>query len=124
MSAQMKRFTLRASAATTSAETTVGSWLDVSGFNELYLALNVTAFAARANETLDVTVERKNLTTTGYATIATFTQIATTGAHDEEKTVNFTTGLIGGKIRVRCITGGTWSTKTMTFEVVGEAKRV
>ncbi len=124
MTTQIKRFTLRASAAVTEATTITGDWVDVAAFNELYLALNVTAFAARSNETLTVTVERKNLTTTGYANIASFTVINSTGAADEEKTVIFTAGLIGGQIRFRAVTAGTWSSKSITYEVVGEAKRV
>jgi len=118
--ANVKLFTLHALAATTAAETAVGDWIDVDGFNELYLALNVTIFASVAgSETLTVTIERQNPTTTGYVTIATFTQITTTGAHDEEKLV---ASFIGGRIRARMITAGTWSSKSITFEVKGYAK--
>jgi hypothetical protein len=120
MSTQGKSFILRASAASTAADTEVGDWVDVSDCNELIVALNVTVFAARADETLDVTIERWSPTTTGYTTIATFTQIATTGAHTEEKTV---TSLIGGKIRARCVIAGTFSSKSITFDVKGYAKK-
>jgi hypothetical protein len=81
--------------------------------------LNVTAFAARVDETLVVTIERWTPSTTGYTTIATFTTINATGTHDEEKTV---TSLIGGRIRYRAVTAGTWSSKSITFDVKGYGK--
>jgi len=122
--ANVKLFTLRASAATTAAGTEVGDWVDVDAFHELYLALNVTAFASRADETLDVTVERYSPITTGYVTVATFTQIAATGADEEEKLIHIAVSpyVFGGKIRARCITAGTWSSKSITFEVKGYSK--
>lgn len=122
--ANVKLFTLRASAATTAAGTEVGDWIDVDGFHELYLALNVSAFASRVDETLVVTVERWSPITTGYVTVATFTTIETTGAHEEEKLINIATSpyVFGGKIRARCVTAGTWSSKSITFEVKGYAK--
>ena len=122
--ANVKLFTLRASAETTEADTEVGDWVDVDAFHELMLALNVTVFASRVDETLDVTVERYSPTTTGYVTVATFTQIATTGAHTEEKLIHMSVSpyIFGGKIRARCITAGTWSSKSITFEVKGYAK--
>ena len=121
---QMKRIVFKSSGAVTSAATATTDWVDVDGFNEGYFWLNVTAFASRDNETLDVTIERKTLGTTGYTTVATFTQIATAAAAEEEKTLTAYTGLLGGKIRARYITGGTWSSKSITFDIQGEVKRV
>ena len=120
-----KNVTLRTSAATTTAKTEVGDWVDVDQFNELVVALNVTVFAARADETLDVTIERWSPNTNGYTTIATFTQIATAAAASEEKVINSGTSpyVFGGRIRARCITAGTWSSKSITFEVKMYAKR-
>lgn len=124
MEGRMKRIEFKASGAVIAAATAVTDWVDVSSFNEGYFWLNVTVFASRANETLNVTIERKNNTTTGYSTIATFTEIATAAIADEEKTVTAATGLMGGKIRARYVTAGTWSSKTMTFDIQGEVKRV
>lgn len=107
----VKRVTLL-SGARTAAATLVSDWVDSDEFNELYAWFDVTAFAARADETIDVTVERQADNTAGYVTIATFTQKASTGASTEEETV---TSLIGGKVRFRAILAGTWSSKSITF---------
>ena len=122
--ANVKLFTLRASAATTAAGTEVGDWVDVDAFHELYLVLNVSAFASRVDETLDVTIERQSPKTTGYVTVATFTQIATAAAAEEEKLIHMAVSpyVFGGRIRARCVTAGTWSSKSITFEVKGYAK--
>jgi len=96
----------------TAGATIVSDWVDADEFNELIAWLDVTAFAARADETLVVTVERQADNTAGYTTIATFTTIDTTGAHSEEKTV---TELIGGKVRFRAVLAGTWDEKSITF---------
>jgi len=122
---QIKRIIFKSSGAVTEAADTTTDWIDVSGFNEGYFWLNVTAFAARADETLDVTIERKaEGLATGYVTIQTFTQIAATGADEEEKTQTAATGLLGGKIRARYVTAGTWEDKSITFSITGEVKRV
>ena len=97
----------------------VTDWVDVDEFNELYAWLDVSAFAARADETLDVTVERQADNAAGYTTLLTFTQVATTGVKTEEKTA---TSLIGGKVRVRAVLAGTWSSKSITFQVKLMAK--
>jgi len=110
---------IRASAATTSAKTETGEWIDVGDYNELYCWLNVTAFAARDNETLVVTIERQADNTAGYTTLLTFTTINSTGAASEEKTV---ATLIGGRIRYKAVTAGTWSSKSITFSVNMYAK--
>ena len=117
---QMKKIIFKSSGAVTAAATATTSWVDVGSFNEGYFWLDVTAFAARVDETLDVTIERFAENTAGYTTIATFTQVATTGAKTEEELV---TASLGGKIRARYITGGTWSSKTMTFSITGHVKR-
>ena len=124
MSGQMKRMTFKSSGAVIAAATTTTTWIDVSAFNEGYFWLNVTVFASRVDETLDVTIERKTLGTTGYTTVATFTQIATAAAAEEEKTLIAATGLLGGKIRARYVTAGTWTSKSITFAIEGEVKRV
>lgn len=100
------------SGARTAAATVLGDWVDCDEFNELYAWLDVTAFAARADETLVVTVERQADNTAGYVTIATFTTINGTGTSSEEETV---TSLIGGKVRFRAILAGTWASKSITF---------
>jgi len=121
----LKRIVFKSSGAVTSAATTTTSWVDVGQFNEGYFWLNVTAFAARVDETLIVTIERKvEGTATGYITIATFTTVNSTGAADEEETLTATTGLLGGRIRARYVTAGTWSSKSITFSITGEVKRV
>jgi hypothetical protein len=125
MGTELKRITFKASGAVTAAATVTTDWVDVGSFNEGYFWLNVTAFASRVDETLDVTIERKaDGLATGYVTIATFTQVATAAATAEEETVTAATGLLGGKIRARYITGGTWSSKSMTFSIIGEVKKV
>lgn len=112
--------TLLASAAYTAADAELLSdWVDVDGYNELYAWLDVTAFAARADETLVVTIEREAHNTAGYTTLLTFTTINTTGAHSEEKTV---ATLIGGRVRARAVIAGTWSSKSITFSVGMYAK--
>lgn len=121
MSAQAKHIVFKSSGAVTSAATATTSWVDVSGFNEGLFWLDVTVFASRADETLTVTIERQTPTATGYATIATFTVVNSTGAQEEEENV---TSLLGGKIRARYITAGTWSSKSITFSIKGEVKRV
>lgn len=110
-----------ASTEITSAATVTTDWIDVGDKNELLAWLNVTAFAARADETLVVTIERWAGNTTGYTTIATFTTINSTGASEEEENV---TSLIGGRIRVRYVSAGTWDSKSLTFNVQIQAKRV
>lgn len=116
----MMNLPFRVSAAMTAAGTALSDWFDVSDYRELVAWLDVTAFASRDNETLDVTIEREAQNTAGYVTIATFTQVATTGAKSEEKSV---TSLIGGRIRARMVTAGTWSSKSITFSVLGQAKK-
>ena len=113
------RATMRASAASIAAETIVGDWIDIGDYNELYFWLDVTVFAARADETLDVTIERQADNTAGYVTIETFTQIATAAASSAEQT---TTSLCGGRIRYRAILAGTWSSKSMTWSLKMAAK--
>jgi len=115
----VKRWAARVSTAVTAAVTAVTDWVDVDEFNELYAWLDVTAFAARADETLVVTIERQADNTAGYTTLATFTTINSTGAASEEKTV---TSLLGGKVRARIVTAGTWSSKSITFSVKLMAK--
>jgi hypothetical protein len=107
------------SAEVTSAGTIVTDWIDTQDYTELYAWLDVTAFAARSNETLIVTIERQALNTLGYTTVLTFTTINSTGAHSEEKT---TSDLLGGKLRARIVTAGTWSSKSITFSVKGYVK--
>jgi hypothetical protein len=97
----------------------LSDWVDVDEYNELYAWFDVTAFAARADEAVDVTIERQADNTAGYVTIATFTQKASTGTSSEEETV---TSLIGGKIRARAVIAGTWSSKSITFSVKMMAK--
>ena len=113
------QYTLLPSTAYTTAKTVVGDWVDLGPRTELVGWLNVTAFAARANETLDVVIERWSGTTLGYTTVLSFTQIATTGAHTEEKTA---VSLIGTRVRYRATTAGTWSTKSITFDIGIQAK--
>lgn len=115
----VKRVTLLASVARTAAATILSDWVDVDEFNELIAWFDVTSFAARADETIDVTIERQADNTAGYTTIATFTQKTGTGASSEEETV---TSLIGGKIRARAVLAGTWSSKSITFSVKMMAK--
>lgn len=110
---------LRASAAVTAAGTEVGDWVDVDDYNELYFWLDVTVFASRSDETLDVTIEREANNTAGYVTIETFTQVASAAASSEEET---TTSLCGGRIRYRAITAGTWSSKSITYSIKMAAK--
>ena len=125
MSAEIKKLAFKSSGAVTSAATTTTSWIDVGGFNEGYFWLDVTAFAARVDETLVVTIEREVTgTATGYITIATFTTVNSTGAQDEEKTLTAATGLLGGRIRARYVTAGTWSSKSITFSITGMVKKV
>lgn len=112
--------TLRTSAETTTAKTEVSDWYEVDDMNEMYVALNVTAFAARSDETLVVTIERWSPNTNGYTTIGTFTTISATGASSEELYID----TLANKVRVRCVTAGTWSSKSITFEVVAYFKRV
>jgi len=109
----------RPSAATTAAGTQLSDWFDVGEYNELYAWLNVTAFASRSDETLIVTIEREAANTQGYTTLLTFTTINTTGAASEEKTA---VSLIGGRVRCRAVTAGTWSARSITFSVEGYAK--
>jgi hypothetical protein len=118
--------TLRTSAETTTAAIEVGDWVDCDEFNEAVFVLNVSAFAARVDETLDVIIERWSPITAGYTTVAAFTQIATTGAHSEEKLVNGSISpyMFGGRVRARCTTAGTWSSKSITFEVKAYFKKV
>jgi len=102
----------------------LSDWVDVDQYNELYAWLNVTAFAARADETLIVTIERQADNAAGYTTIATFTTINSTsagsgGPGSEEETV---ASLIAGKIRARAVIAGTWSSKSITFDVKMMAK--
>jgi hypothetical protein len=86
--------------------------------------LNVTTFAARADETLIVSIERESGNIDGYTTIATFETINSTvaganGPGSEEIIVDFE---IGGRIRYRAVTAGTWSSKTMTYNIQMHAK--
>lgn len=115
---QLKRIIFKASGAMTTPATVTTDWVEIGSFNEGYFWLDVTAFASRTNEVLDVTIERFAGNTAGYTTIATFTQIATTGAHSEEKLV---VASLGGKIRARYIKGGAASA-SMTFSITGEVK--
>lgn len=118
---QAQRYTLRASAAVTSATTQVGEWFDVGPYNELTTWLDVTAFASRVDETLVVTIERKADNTQGYVTVQTFSTVNTTGAQSQEQNTN---SLIGGFIRYRAVTAGTWSSKSITYSVKCFAKFV
>lgn len=119
-SGNVKRVILLPSVARIAANPALLSdWVDVDEFTELYTWFDVTAFAARADETVDVTIERQADNTAGYVTIASFTQKASTGAASEEETV---TSLIGGKIRARAVIAGTWSSKSITFSVKMMAK--
>lgn len=113
------QLTLLPSTAYTTAKTVVGEWVDVGPRTELVGWLNVTAFAARVNETLTVTIERWTGTTTGYTTVLAFTAISATGAASEEKTA---VSLIGSRIRYRAVTAGTWSDKSITFDIGVQAK--
>jgi hypothetical protein len=119
-SGNVKRVILLPSVARIAADAALLSdWVDVDEFTELMVWFDVTAFAARADETIDITIERQADNTAGYTTIATFTQKASTGASSEEETV---TSLIGGKIRARAVIAGTWSSKSITFSVKMMAK--
>lgn len=115
----VKYFTLHASTAHTAADTIVSDWVDVDDCNELLVWLDVTAFAARADETLVVTIERWAGNTAGYTTITTFDTIATTGAHSQEL---YEDAFLGGKIRMRAVLAGTWSSKSLTFSCTAQAK--
>jgi hypothetical protein len=117
----LKRIEFVASTAYTAAEIVVSDWVDVGEYSEGYFWLDVTVFAARADETLDVVIERYAGNTAGYTTIATFTQVATTGAKTEEELV---TASMGGRIRARATVAGTFSSKSITFSVKGEVKQV
>ena len=109
-----QKFILRPSEATTTAKTEVGDWFDISDYSELYAWLNVTAFAARVDETLTVTIEREADNTAGYTTILAFDVINVTGAQSQEALALL---FIGGRIRVRCVTAGTWTAKSITYSV-------
>jgi hypothetical protein len=109
----VKRVTLL-SGARVAAATVLSEWVDCDEYNELLAWLDVTAFAARDDETLVVTIERQADNTAGYVTIATFTTINGTGTASEEEGV---TSQLGGKIRVRAVLAGTWSSKSITFTV-------
>jgi len=98
----------------TAAQTLVGEWVDVDRYTELIAWLNVTAFAAWADETLIVTIEREARNTLGYVPVLTFTTVASTGAKSEEKSA---TSLIGNRIRYRIVTAGTWTAKSVTFNI-------
>jgi hypothetical protein len=125
MGVHAKKIVFKSSGAVTAAATATTDWVDVSQFNEGYFWLDVTAFAARVDETLVVTIEREVTgTATGYITIATFTTVNSTGAQDEEKTLTAATGLLGGRIRARYVTAGTWTAKSITFAITGYVKRV
>ena len=116
----VKHFTLFASAAHTAADTgTVSDWVDVDDCNELLVWLDITAFAARADETLVLTIERWAPNTAGYTTIMTFDTIVATGAASVE---NYEDCFLGGKIRARIVLAGTWSSKSITFSVTAQAK--
>jgi hypothetical protein len=116
----VKHFTLLASAAYTAADTELLSeWVDVDDMNELLVWLNITAFSARSDETLVLTIERWALNTAGYTTIMTFDTINTTGAQSVEL---YEDCFLGGKIRARVVLAGTWSSKSMTFSVTAQAK--
>ena len=124
MGSDMKRIVFKSSGAVTSAATVTTDWVDVSGYSEGYFWLAVTVFASRDDETLNLTIERKaEGLTTGYVTIATFTEVATAAATEEEESVIAATGLLGGKIRARYTTAGTWSSKSITFSIIGEVKK-
>lgn len=113
------RETLRASAATTTATTVTGDWVDVSEYNELIAWLDVTAFASRVDETLTVYIDRQADNTAGYTQLLSFTVVNSTGAQSQEVKAN---ELIGGKIRYRAVTAGTWSSKSITYSVKMYAK--
>jgi hypothetical protein len=106
--------TILPSTTVTTAKTVVGPWIDVDQYQELYGWLNVTAFASRANETLTVTIERWADNDVGYTNVLAFTAISGTGAASEEKTA---VSLLGGRVRYRYVTGGTWSSKSITFNI-------
>jgi len=110
----VKRVTLLSGARTAANAGLLSEWVDADEYNELYAWLDVTAFAARADETLVVTIERQADNTAGYTTIATFTTINSTGTATEEEAV---VASIGGKIRARAVLAGTWSSKSITFTV-------
>jgi hypothetical protein len=118
------KVSMRDSAATTTAKTEVGDWIDVGDYNEAYVWLNVTAFASVADETLTVTLEREAGNTAGYSTIATFKVISTStegdyGPGSEELTLDFE---LGGRVRYRAVTAGTWSSKSITYNIQMYAK--
>ena len=116
----VKYITFQKSAEFTAADAELLSdWVDVDGYNELIAWLDVSAFAARNNETLVVTIERWAGNAAGYTTIATFTTIETTGAHTEEEQV---ATYLGGKIRMRAVLAGTWSSKSMTWSCTAQVK--
>jgi len=118
--AYVKYITFRSSAASTAADAELLSdWVDVDDFNELVAWLDVTAFASRADETLNVSVERWSGNTAGYTTLFSFTEIATTGAHSEEKQLGT---YLGGKIRMRAVLAGTWSSKSITWSCTAQVK--
>jgi len=114
MESFVKLVDLLPSTTVTSATTIVGEWFEADAFNELIAALNVTAFASRVDETLTVTIERWSPKTSGWTTIMSFAVINTTGAQEEEKTLGT---FLGGRIRARAVTAGTWSAKSITFNV-------
>ncbi|MCK7532365.1 MAG: hypothetical protein MZV63_15695 [Marinilabiliales bacterium] len=115
---------LRASSAVTAAATEVGDWVDVDEYSTVMVWLNVTTFASRNDETLVVTIEREAGNIDGYTTIATFETINSTvsgsnGPGSEEIIVDFE---LGGRIRYRAVTAGTWSSKSMTYNIQMHAK--
>lgn len=117
----LKRIEFIESTAYTAAEVVVSDWVDVGEYQEGYFWLDVTVFAARADETVNCTIERFAGNTAGYTTIATFTEVATAAASSEEELV---TASMGGKIRARLTVAGTFSTKSITLSVKGEVKSV
>ena len=117
----LKRIEFLESTAYTAAEVVVSDWVDVGEYQEGYFWLDVTVFATRVDETLDVVIERFAGNTAGYTTIATFTQIATAATSSEEELV---VASLGGKIRARLTVAGTFSTKSITLSVKGEVKSV
>lgn len=119
MASFIQRWTGIASTTVTSATTNTSDWVDVDEYSELYAWLEVTAFESRADETLQVYIERQADNAAGYTTLLTFTLVNTTGAKSEEKTA---TSLIGGKVRVKAVTAGTWSSKSLTYYVKLMAK--
>ena len=117
--AYTKFITFRASAASIAADTIVSDWVDVDEYNELLVWLNITAFAARSDETMVVTIERWAGNTQGYATLITFDTINTTGAQSVE---DYEDCFLGGKIRMRAVIAGTWSSKSLTWSCTAQAK--